>query len=116
MAKMRVVPEDRPRVKLECLRLLATLRLNPAKMHLIAGFVATYLKLDAAGQRVFELEVESMPPSERETYFAFDTPGVRRGKADVLLRQLARRFGPPPEGAREQLECRDVDQLNQLAD
>jgi hypothetical protein len=39
--------EDRPRVKLECLRLLATLRLNPARMRLISGFVDTYLRLNA---------------------------------------------------------------------
>ncbi len=32
MAKMNIADSDRPRVKLECLRLLASLRLNPAKM------------------------------------------------------------------------------------
>ena len=32
MAKMNIADSDRPKVKLECLRLLATLRLNPAKM------------------------------------------------------------------------------------
>lgn len=36
MAKMNIAPEDRPRVKFECLRLLATLQLDPAKMHLTA--------------------------------------------------------------------------------
>ena len=39
MAKMRIAPSDRPRVKLECLRLLATLKQNPAKMQLISGFI-----------------------------------------------------------------------------
>ena len=42
MAKMRIAPEDRRTVKLECLRLLATLRLDPARMQLISGFVDTY--------------------------------------------------------------------------
>lgn len=42
MAKMNIAPEDRPRVKFECLRLLATLRLDPARMQLISGFIDTY--------------------------------------------------------------------------
>lgn len=42
MAKMNITPEERPRVKAECLRLLATLRLNPAKTKLISGFIDTY--------------------------------------------------------------------------
>lgn len=37
MAKMNIAPSDRPRVKSECLRLLATLRLAPARMQLISG-------------------------------------------------------------------------------
>jgi hypothetical protein len=53
VAKMRIAARDRPRVKLECLRLLATLRLNPAKARLIAGFVHTYLRLNAAENLVF---------------------------------------------------------------
>src|SRR5690348_7307680 len=39
MAKMKIASGDRARVKLECVRLLSTLRLNEAKMHLILGFV-----------------------------------------------------------------------------
>jgi hypothetical protein len=34
MAKMRIAEADRPRVKAECLRLLVTLKLNPAKSHI----------------------------------------------------------------------------------
>ncbi len=47
MAKMAIAPADRPRVKLECLRLLATLRLDPARTRLISGFIDTYLQLNA---------------------------------------------------------------------
>lgn len=42
MAKMNIAPEERRQVKLECLRLMATLRLDRAKMQLISGFVDTY--------------------------------------------------------------------------
>ncbi len=47
MAKMNIADSDRPRVKLECLRLLASLRLNTAKMQLISGFIDSYLQLNA---------------------------------------------------------------------
>lgn len=53
MAKMRVAPRDRPRVKLECLRLLTTLRLDLARVRLISGFVDTYLRLNAEEELLF---------------------------------------------------------------
>ena len=42
MTKMRIAPGDRPRVKLECLRLIVTLRLNKAKQMLIRQFMDVY--------------------------------------------------------------------------
>jgi hypothetical protein len=36
MAKMNIAVEERPQVKAECLRLLITLRLDPARMQLIS--------------------------------------------------------------------------------
>ena len=48
MAKMKIAPQDHPKVKAECLRLLATLSLDPARMQLISGFVDTYLRLNPA--------------------------------------------------------------------
>jgi hypothetical protein len=44
MAKMQIAAEDRPKVKAECLRILATLRLDAAKTRLVSGFVDTYLR------------------------------------------------------------------------
>ena len=70
MAKMRIAKKDRPRVKAECLRLLLTLRLNPAKMRFIFGFVDTYLRLSRAEQDEYRetLALEKMTPAEREKY------------------------------------------------
>lgn len=41
MAKMKIAHSDWPKVKLECLRLLATPKLDPARSHLIGGFIDT---------------------------------------------------------------------------
>jgi hypothetical protein len=35
MAKMKIAPADRPKVKAECLRMITTLTLNPAQTQLI---------------------------------------------------------------------------------
>lgn len=40
-------------MKAECLRLLATLKLSPARMQLISGFVDTYLRLYDTEKQVF---------------------------------------------------------------
>ena len=51
---MNIRREERPFVKAECLRLLATLKLAPARMQLISGFVDTYLRLDDTEKQVFQ--------------------------------------------------------------
>jgi hypothetical protein len=51
MSKMNIAKSERPKVKAECLRLLATLKVNPAKMQLISGFIDTYLKLNQAEEK-----------------------------------------------------------------
>jgi hypothetical protein len=66
MAKMRIAPEDRARVKLECVRLLSTLKLNEAKTHLILGFVDSYLRLDQEEQARYGAELQKLEPAERE--------------------------------------------------
>jgi len=67
MAKMMIADDDRARVKLECLRLLATLHLDAAKMQLISGFVDTYLRLNQDEQREFVREASVLEQNEKET-------------------------------------------------
>ena len=61
MARMKIARRERPLVKLECLRLLATLRLNPAKMQLISGFVDTYCRLSGPRRKSGHLLGVSAP-------------------------------------------------------
>src|SRR5688572_29199969 len=67
MAKMKIEPADRPRVKLQCLRLLATLKLDRARMRMISGFVDSYLRLDKNEESTLVKELNDAPESERET-------------------------------------------------
>jgi hypothetical protein len=66
MANMNIAPVERARVKLECLRLLVTLKLNQAKMKLISGFIDRYLSLSSEEQKEFDASVAALPAEETE--------------------------------------------------
>lgn len=66
MAKMNVAPKDRRRVKFECLRLLATLRLDRARMQLISGFVDTYLRLNAEEEKLLRADIATIESEQQE--------------------------------------------------
>ena len=124
MSKMRIAPADRPRVKLECLRLLTTLRLDPARVHLISGFIDTYLRLNAAEELRFKAHVAKVPDEQQkhhvmEIVTSWMEAGLERGLEQGLqqglqqgLRQRSRediievleaRFGEVPYTLREQI-------------
>jgi len=60
MTKMKIEPQDRPRMALECLRMIATLRLDPARQTLVSSFMYAYLDLSAAELKVYNRELESI--------------------------------------------------------
>jgi predicted transposase/invertase (TIGR01784 family) len=79
MAKMKIAPEDRPKVKAECLRLLVTLKLDPAKMSLVSKFVDTYLQLDREEEKTFQAEVDRMELAQKEEIMQVTTSWERKG-------------------------------------
>jgi hypothetical protein len=101
MAKMKIEPQDRRRVKYECLRLLATLKLNPAKMKLISGFIDTYLRLNAEEARLFKADIVAMNPETQEAVMEIVTSwmeegiqqGIQQGMQAIVQRQLLKRIG-----------------------
>jgi Domain of unknown function (DUF4351)/Putative transposase, YhgA-like len=89
MAKMDIAVEDRPRVKLECLRLLATLKLDPARTRLISGFVDTYLRLSPTEETRFETALaELVPQEERKEVMELTTSWMERGIEQGLQQGL----------------------------
>ncbi len=128
MAKMRMAPRDRPRVKLECLRLLASLKLDPARASLIGGFIGSYLRLSAQELRRYEREFEALEPQEKQTTmtliseweqlgieFGF-AQGVAQGKETLVVRQLRRRLGTVPPDTTARLGHLLPDQLDDLGE
>ena len=128
MSKMRIRPEERPKVKAECLRLLATLKLNPAKMQLISGFVDTYLRLNQEEQRVFEEKITEFQPQQKEGVMEIVTSwmeqgieqGIERGEKrealSLILRQITRRVGGISPELESQIQELSLTELETLAE
>ncbi len=140
MSKMRIDPADRPRVKVECLRLLATLRLYPARTRLISGFVDTYLRLNMQEEHAFQNEVGTLDVTEREDIMQIVTSwmeqgiaeGEQRGRAEgkaegrtegrteearsLVIRLLGRRVGIVPANIETQVQSLTLQQLEALGE
>ena len=128
MSKMRIEPAERPRVKVECLRLLATLKLNPARTRLISGFVDTYLRLNVQEEQVFQEAVGTLERTEREGIMQIVTSwmeqgiaeGEQRGRTEgersLILRLLTRRIGTVSPEMQSQITALSLSQLEALGE
>jgi hypothetical protein len=120
MAKMQIQPSDRPKVKAECLRLLATLKLDPARTRLISGFVDTYLTLDVTEEQTFQAELDRMGLNKEEKVMEIVTSWMRTGMRNeaekLVLRQLNRRFGPIEAELEQRIQALSIDRVEDLSD
>lgn len=132
MAKMQIEPADRPKVKTECLRVLVTLKLDPARTQLISGFIDTYLHLDESEERVFAAEIDKLETEAREDVMQIVTSwmeqGIEQGKAQgleqgkvlaaqsLILRQLQRRVGTVPEALEARVKGLPLAELETLGE
>ena len=129
MARMKIAPRDRPYVKLECLRLLVSLKLDRARMHFISAFVDHYLTLNDEDEAVFKQELAKIEPERKEVMELTtswmregiqigEAQGKAQGKRDEALslatRLLQRRFKAAFVLHERQLENLSLTQLEDL--
>jgi len=111
MARMRIAPNERWRVKAASLRLLARARLSGTQRRLISQFVDIYLPLQAVEREAFQAEVASFRPPERETVMELVTSWEREGQIkgrvegqrEVLEIVLSQKLGSVPNELAAQL-------------
>ncbi|ULP73503.1 hypothetical protein BDGGKGIB_03157 [Nodularia sphaerocarpa UHCC 0038] len=120
MAKMNFQPEERIKVKLECLRMLVTLQLNPAKIELISGFIDTYLKLNTTEEQELNAELHQANLVEEEKIMEIVTSwmekGIEQGEQKIVKRQLKRRFNDITPAIESRINELSSPQIESLAD
>lgn len=79
LSKMDYTAKERIQVKLEFLRMLVRMELNPAKMALINGFFETYLKLDQKEEQILMEEIKHLQPQETEGILKLPNSWIERG-------------------------------------
>jgi hypothetical protein len=119
-AVMNPGPLSRTELKVACLRRIAGLR-GRFDSFLLVNCVENYLQLtdeeavelEALRARKENKEVQAMALTWSEK---LEAQGETKGVREILLLQLAERFGPLPEGARRQIEeISSLKRLTQLA-
>ena len=124
MSKMKIAKRDRPKVKAECLRLLVTLQLDPAKTRLISKFVDTYLRLNAQEEQTFQAELDKIGVAQKEAIMQVTTSweergietGIERERRSLVLRLLNRKVNTLPEQIQTQIEVLSFDQIGLLSE
>ena len=132
MAKMKMTRQERQRVKYECFNLMATLKLDPARLQLIAGFVDTYLKLNHEEEMWFMAEIEKLEPFKKEiimeTLTTWEQRGLEKGLQQGLqqglqnealtlaLRLLKRRFTKLSRTSERRIAALSLGQLEELCE
>ncbi len=129
MSKMKIEKKERAKVKVECLRSIVTLKLDPARVSILSGFVDSYLSLNAVEEVEFEREVASIKKeSEKERVMQIVTiwmeQGIEQGRIEggkeealrLVSRVLVRRVGELDAGVNERLQLLSVSQLEDLLD
>lgn len=125
MAKMNIAPADRPKVKAECLRLLVTLDLDPARIQLISGFIDTYLRLNPDEKLEFDATLNQADPKVRgevmEIVTSWQLEGREEGREEGRQSQielitflLTNQLGELPALVAHQIQGLTLFQLKQL--
>jgi Domain of unknown function (DUF4351) len=119
MSKMKIAKRDRPKVKAECLRLLVTLKLDPAKTRLISKFVDTYLRLNAKEERTFQAELDKIGESQKEAIMqvttSWEEKGIERGQRSLVFLQLEQNVGKLPADLSNLISTLSSERLSALA-
>jgi flagellar biosynthesis/type III secretory pathway protein FliH len=95
MSRMRIAKADRPKVKLECLRMLVALKLDSRKSRTIAKFIDSYLQLTPEEEQAQEQQFLELNPQEAKQVKEIVTSWERRGlqKGLELGREQGREQG-----------------------
>ncbi len=130
MTKMNIAPKDRLQVTREIVRMIATLKLDPARTHLIANFMDAYLRLTAEEMKQYERKydaettetekktMELLPHTryagKMEGLLEGRMEGLQTGKEELLILQIRRRFDFMSPQIKARIDKLSAEELNAL--
>jgi Domain of unknown function (DUF4351) len=119
MSKMKIDVVDRPKVKLECLRAILTLKLDPARTSLLSYFVDSYLTLNPVEELEFREKIDKIKPKQqKEQVMEMVTSWMEQGEQRIALKMvqqvLRRRIGAISSEVDQQLQPLSTQQLEAL--
>ena len=86
LSKMNYTEKERVQVKIEFLRMVSRMELDPAKMELVYGFFETYLKLNEMEEKQMHEEINKLPREEAgrvlELPNSYRDQGKEEGRAE----------------------------------
>jgi Domain of unknown function (DUF4351)/Putative transposase, YhgA-like len=115
MAKMGIEGADRVTAKKECLRMIARLKIDAARTHLLSGFVDSYLTLLAQERQKLESELKKLPNQEREEVMEITTSWKEEGKIEILCVLLKAKFGDVNKTIQNQLKKLSTEQITEFS-
>ncbi|WP_245833211.1 transposase [Oceanobacillus timonensis] len=97
LSQMGYEEHERVQVKLEFLRMITRMQINPAQMEFLYGYFETYLKLNKEEESEMMEQMENLPEEEKEvvlklpnSYFERGLEkGKQEGKQEIALELLA---------------------------
>lgn len=125
MAKMKIDPADRPKVKVECLRMIANLKLDKARTFQLSSFIDNYLQLNSVEKQQFQVEVDKIKlPTERENVMEITTSwkeegivqGRELGERGLTIKLLTRKLGNISPELLARVNGLSIDRVEALAE
>ena len=131
LSKMGFSSDEKVQVKLEFMRMLTRMKLDPARMELLGGFFETYLKLNQQEEEEFSLELGKLDWKEAESIVQITTSWHERGRTvgkaegkiegkvertqEIIYKYLTNRFGMESSAVRNKVqEINDLEILDNL--
>ena len=135
LSKMGFSSDEKVHVKLEFMRMLTRMKLDPARMELLGGFFETYLKLNQKEEEDFFRELEKLDWKEVDSIVQITTSWHKKGKTEgmalgkaegkaegkieqsqeIICKYLTRRFGMESDKVINKVqELNDLEVLDNL--
>ena len=120
MAKMGVKPEERGKVMLARLRMIARLNPTPKKLRAIERFITAYLPLDGAQEEEVREEAAKLDPKEKKAIMEYmniwERDGRQATKVEDTIKLLTWRLGQLNATVQRRISKLPLEKLNELFD